>query len=96
MSAPATKDEWAEAFEQLAEWRAGRPPNTFGHALGIDPYALRSYAVEHAETASLPIIKETYSKGVPIDAALLAGLATQLFVGIEMGLWLAQTGRVKT
>jgi hypothetical protein len=94
VSAPATKREWREAFEALAVWRAGRGPEAFPHALGIDPGPLADWAAEDAVDSLGMIVREVTENGTEMPAAIAAALATQTQIGIEMGLWLAQTGRV--
>jgi hypothetical protein len=81
----STIEEWQEASDTLARERAGRTPDKFPYALGIDhPDAMKDWMALDAADSLINLI--------PVQAA--SALATHMQMGLELGLWLAQTKRV--
>jgi hypothetical protein len=99
VSAPQTPQEWEDAAEALAEWRAGRGPETFLHALGVDPQPLMDWCADDAVDTMQTVCGVTRadyragSKRIPLEM-LGSVLATHAQMGLELGLWLVQQGRV--
>jgi hypothetical protein len=91
-----TPQLWDEAAQALARERAGRSPELFPHALGVDPDALRQWAAEDAVDTLMRLFGyrgEAARVEVPVQE-FASALATHTQIGVELGLWLAQTGRV--
>jgi hypothetical protein len=89
MAALATKEHWDAAANALAEWRAGRAPDAFPYALGVDGPALTDWCTDDAldtiESQIMPL-------GTRVSVQLIgACLAMQTQIGVELGLWLATT-----
>jgi hypothetical protein len=95
MSAPATRGEWAAAFDRLGAARGGRGPDWLT-SLGIDPEPLRAWCADDAVDTMTSVIPAAIEAGAGPAEAIGSALATHMQMGIEMGLWLAQTGQVTT
>jgi hypothetical protein len=100
----STAAEWAEAMDALARERAGRSPDLFPIALGIDnPEAMADWLVEDAvdsvqnaiPTMTKALVRSGRSPGEAMQDAIASTLATHSQMYLELGLWLSQTGRVK-
>jgi hypothetical protein len=100
----STAAEWAEAVDTLARERAGRTPDLFPIALGIDHVDamvdwLTEDAVDSVANAIPRLGQEFIAAGqTPSEAvqnAVASVLTTHSQMYLELGLWLAQTGRVK-
>lgn len=91
----ARREDWQEASETLAAERAGRGPEHFPHALGIDPDGMRQWCLEDAVDTLTTVLGATPTGVARLPIEDVAGaLATHTQIGIELGLWLAQNGRV--
>lgn len=100
----STAAEWAEAADALARERAGRGPDLFPIALGIDhPDAMHEWLVEDAVDSAGNEVPDAirhledlgYSPEQAQRNAVASMIATHSQIYLELGLWLAQTGRVK-
>jgi hypothetical protein len=100
----STAAEWAEAMDALARERAGRTPDLFPIALGVDhPGAMNEWLTEDALDSvmnEIPRIGQAFmaqgqSPGEAAQNAVASVIATHSQMYLELGLWLAQTGRVK-
>lgn len=90
MSALDTKEQWQAADDALDRWRAGRAPEVFGHALGVDPGGLSAWiAADAARVASAFL--DADDADAEEAQILIAALGMQKFIGVELGLWLAST-----
>jgi hypothetical protein len=100
----STIEEWQEASDTLARERAGRTPDKFPYALGIDhPDAMKDWmALDAADSLInlIPVQAATFvaqgmDESLAVKNALASALATHMRMGLELGLWLAQTRRVR-
>jgi hypothetical protein len=95
MSALAKPEDWQAAADALAAERAGRSPELFPHSLGVDPEALRTWAADDAVDTRATILGVRDGGVARLPAEVVgSALATHTQIGIEIGLWLAQTGQV--
>jgi hypothetical protein len=99
----STIEEWQEASDTLARERAGRTPDKFPYALGIDhPDAMKDWlALDAADTLlnliptqAMVFVNQGMDEGLAVKNAIASALATHAQMGLELGLWLAQTKRV--
>jgi hypothetical protein len=99
----STIAEWQEAADTLARERAGRTPDKFPYALGIDhPDAMKDWmALDAADSLinlipaqALIFVGHGMDEHLAIKNAIASALATHRQRGLELGLWLAQTKRV--
>jgi hypothetical protein len=99
----STIEEWQEASDTLARERAGRTPDKVPYALGIDhPDAMKDWmALDAADSLInlIPVQAATFvaqgmDESLAVKNALASALATHMQMGLELGLWLAQTKRV--
>lgn len=93
--APTTVRDWEEVAETLALERAGRSPDLFPHALGVEPEPLIEWCAQDAHDSLVLAEVIAVQRGRTLVEVLVAMLATHSQIGVELGLWLAQTGRVK-
>jgi hypothetical protein len=94
VSAPASKEEWAEVAEELARFRAGRGPvDEVG--FGLDPDALVGWAAADALDTMVNVVSPKLETGDDPTAVFGAALAMHTQVGIEIGLYLVMSGRVQ-
>jgi hypothetical protein len=100
----STIEEWQEASDTLARMRAGRTPDKFPYALGIDhPDAMKDWmALDAADSLinlvpaqAMIFVGQGMDESLAVKNALASALATHMQMGLELGLWLAQTGRVR-
>jgi hypothetical protein len=99
----STIEEWQEASDTLARMRAGRTPDKFPYALGIDhPDAMKDWlALDAADTLlnllptqAMVFVNQGMDESLAVKNAIASALATHAQMGLELGLWLAQTKRV--
>jgi hypothetical protein len=98
--------DWAQAAEDLARERGayGNDPARFPIVLGIaDVEALAAWVtsdaldttMEHFPGLVVAGVEQGLDDSDAVRTAVATMLATHTQMGIELGLWLAQTGRVK-
>jgi hypothetical protein len=95
----STIAEWQEAADTLARERAGRTPDKFPYALGIDhPDAMKDWMALDAADSLINLIPAQalifVGHGMDEHLAIKNAIATHMQMGLELGLWLAQTKRV--
>jgi hypothetical protein len=91
-------------MDTLSRERAGRGPDKFPIALGVDHVdamveAIVADSVDSVENAvpgfAGALFQQGQSPGEALQNAFASVLATHSQMYLEFGLWLAQTGRVK-
>jgi hypothetical protein len=95
----STIEEWQEASDTLARERAGRTPDKFPYALGIDHPDWMALDAADSLINLIPVQAATFvaqgmDESLAVKNALASALATHMQMGLELGLWLAQTKRV--
>lgn len=90
-----TATEWRDLANEAGTDRVNAvSEEDFIRMLGVDdPAALREFCEFDAQQ-SMAIIDVSVAAGLPRRATVQAMLATHMDLGVQLGLWLAQTGRL--
>jgi hypothetical protein len=93
--------DWQDAAEAIARERGDRGPDRFPFVLGIDPAPLNAWckedAIDTVETIFPLAVRDAAAAGnaAPLETAVATIAATHMHMGVELGLWLVQKGKVR-